>query len=119
MKKFGFWYLKDSACANQLDCEISYFFQLHLMFHACVRRFGVTGTVQIFLRTKQDLNLSYILIQVHMVLKYIIYYLEKNFCKLFHFLDFKLVAELACHGAKSGKYVGYWTSYEANLLALP
>ena len=25
-EKIGFWYLKDSVCANQLDCEISYFF---------------------------------------------------------------------------------------------
>ena len=37
--------LKDSARANQLDCVISYFFQLHLMFHTCVRRFDVIGTV--------------------------------------------------------------------------
>ena len=38
---------------NQLDYVISYFFQLHLMFHACVRTFDVTDTVEIFLGTKQ------------------------------------------------------------------
>ena len=31
--------LKDSACANQLDCVISYFFQLYLMLHACFGNF--------------------------------------------------------------------------------
>ena len=34
---------------NQLDCVISYFFQLHLMLHVCVWRFDVTDTVEFFL----------------------------------------------------------------------
>jgi len=42
----------DSSSKNQLDYVISYFFQLHLMFHACVRKFDVTGTAQTVLRTK-------------------------------------------------------------------
>jgi hypothetical protein len=29
-----------------------------------------------------------------MVLKYIIYYLEKNFCKLFHFFGFQIGGEM-------------------------
>ena len=44
--------LKDSARANQLDCVISYLFQLHLMLYACVLRFDVKGTIGIFLETK-------------------------------------------------------------------
>jgi len=40
---------------NQLDYVISYFFQLHLMLHACVRKFDVMGTVQTFLGTKRPL----------------------------------------------------------------
>ena len=35
-----------------LNCVISYFFQLYLMFHACVRRFDVIDTVEFFLETK-------------------------------------------------------------------
>ena len=46
---------KNSSRANQLDCVISYFFQLHLIFHACVERFDVTGTVGKILGTKRDL----------------------------------------------------------------
>ena len=46
---------KDSSRANQLDCVISYFFQLHLMLHASVRTFDVTGTLEIFLGTKQGM----------------------------------------------------------------
>jgi hypothetical protein len=38
---------------NQLDCVISYFFQLHLIFHACIQNFDVTDTVRNFLTTKQ------------------------------------------------------------------
>ena len=41
---------------KQLNYIISYFFQLHLMLHACVRRFDVTGTVGNFLGTKQGLR---------------------------------------------------------------
>jgi len=52
--------LKDSSRANQLDYIISYFFRLHLMFHACVRRFDVTDIVQKFLGTKQSLRLDYL-----------------------------------------------------------
>ena len=48
--------LKDSSRSNQLDCIISYLFQLHLMLHACVQKFDVMGTVEIFLETKQGLN---------------------------------------------------------------
>ena len=47
--------LKNSARANQLDCVISYFFQPHLMLHAYVRIFDVTGTIENFLETKQGL----------------------------------------------------------------
>ena len=42
---------------KQLNCVIS-FFQLHLTLHAYVRRFDMTGTAQIFLRTKQCIILS-------------------------------------------------------------
>ena len=45
MDKLG---LKDLSRANQLDCVISYFFQLHLMLHACVKKFDVTDTVENF-----------------------------------------------------------------------
>ena len=48
--------LKDPSHIKQLDCIISYFFQLHLMLHACVQRFDMTGTVENFLRTKQGLG---------------------------------------------------------------
>ena len=41
---------------KQLYCVTNYFFQLHLMLHACVRRFDVTGTVGNFLGTKHGLN---------------------------------------------------------------
>ena len=44
--------LKDLSRPNQLNCVISYFFQLHLMFHTCVRRFDMTGTVRNFLKAK-------------------------------------------------------------------
>ena len=37
---------------KQLFCIISYFFQLHLMLHVCVRRFDVMSTVGNFLGTK-------------------------------------------------------------------
>ena len=37
---------------NQLDCVVSYFFQLHLMLHICVRKLDVTGTVEKNLETK-------------------------------------------------------------------
>ena len=43
----------------QLNCIISCFFQLHLMLHACVRRFDVTGIVGNFFRTKQGLNVLF------------------------------------------------------------
>ena len=43
---------------NQLDCVISYFFQLHLMLHACVERFDVMGTVGKILKTKRGLKIS-------------------------------------------------------------
>ena len=45
--------LKDSSRRLQLNCVISYFFQLHLILHAYVRRFDVMGTVETFLETKQ------------------------------------------------------------------
>ena len=45
MDKLG---LKDSSRANQLDCIISYLFQLHLMLHTCVQKFDVTDTVRNF-----------------------------------------------------------------------
>ena len=48
--------LKDSSRGNQLDCIISYFFQLHLMFHACVRKLDLTGIVQTNLGTKPCLS---------------------------------------------------------------
>ena len=51
MKKFGFWYcstLKDSARANQLDCVISYFFQLYLILYVYVRKFDETDTIKKF-----------------------------------------------------------------------
>jgi len=41
---------------KQLYCITNYFFQLHLMLHACVRRFDVTSTVGNFLGTKHGLN---------------------------------------------------------------
>ena len=53
--------LKDSARANQLDCIISYFFQLHLILHACVQTFDVTGTREKKLRTKQGHSTTQIL----------------------------------------------------------
>jgi len=40
---------------NQLNCVISYFFQLHLMLHACIRKLNLTATVQKNLRTKHCL----------------------------------------------------------------
>ena len=40
---------------NQLNCVISYFFQLHLMLHACIRKLDLTATVQKNLRTKHCL----------------------------------------------------------------
>ena len=43
---------------NQLDYVNSYFFQLHLILHACVRKFDVTGTAQTFLGTKHPLSSS-------------------------------------------------------------
>ena len=39
---------------NQLNCVISYFFQLHLMLHACIQKFDVTCTVQTFLGNKRQ-----------------------------------------------------------------
>ena len=41
---------------NQLDYVISYSFQLHLIFHACVRIFDMMGTVEIFLGTPYRLT---------------------------------------------------------------
>ena len=36
--------LKDSSRDSQLNCVISLFFYLHLMFHACVQKFdGMDG----------------------------------------------------------------------------
>ena len=35
---------------NQLNCIISYFFQLRLMLHACVRKFDMTGVGDRYLR---------------------------------------------------------------------
>ena len=40
---------------NQLDCVISYFFQLYLILHACVERFDVMDTVGKNLGTKRGL----------------------------------------------------------------
>ena len=48
--------LKNLFRANQLNYVISYFFQLHLMLHACVQRFDVMGTVEIFFETKHGLR---------------------------------------------------------------
>ena len=42
--------LKNLSRANQLDCVISYFFQIYLMLHACVEKFDVTCTLENFLR---------------------------------------------------------------------
>ena len=56
MSNHGLIRLKNSSRANQLDCVISYFFQLHLMLHACVQKFDVTDTVRNFLGTKQGLS---------------------------------------------------------------
>ena len=53
MVKLG---LKDSSRRNQLNCVINYFFQLYLMFYACVQKFDVTDTVGSFLQTKQGLS---------------------------------------------------------------
>jgi len=41
---------------NQLDYVISYFIQLYLMFHACVRKFDVIGIAQTFLGTERPLT---------------------------------------------------------------
>ena len=41
---------------NQLNCVISYFFQLHLIFYACVPKLDLTGTVQTNLGTKRYRN---------------------------------------------------------------
>ena len=48
---------KDLSRANQLDYVISYFFQLHLMLHTCVRKFDVTGTVEKILGSEWGLRL--------------------------------------------------------------
>ena len=54
MDKLG---LKNSSRANQLDCIISYLFQLHLMFYTCIQKFDMTGTVKkFFFGTKQGLS---------------------------------------------------------------
>ena len=53
MSNHGLIRLKNLFRANQLNYVISYFFQLHLMLHAYVQKFDVTGTVEIFLGTKQ------------------------------------------------------------------
>ena len=53
MDKLG---LKDLSRANQLDCIISYLFQLHLMLHTCVQKFDVTDTVRNFFGTKQSMS---------------------------------------------------------------
>jgi len=37
-------------------CVISYFFQLHLMLHACVRRFDVTDTIGNFWKLNMALE---------------------------------------------------------------
>ena len=55
MDKLG---LKDLSRANQLDCIISYLFQLHLMLHTCVQKFDVTDTVRKFLGTKQGFSVT-------------------------------------------------------------
>jgi len=44
--------LKNSSRHSQLNCVVSYFFQLHLMLHAYVRKFDMTGTVEKILVTK-------------------------------------------------------------------
>ena len=51
--------LKNLYRANQLDCVISYFFHLHLMLHAYVRKFDVTVTVANFLPTERGLSLDH------------------------------------------------------------
>ena len=38
--------LKDSSRDLQVNCAISFYFRLHLMLHACVTRFDVTGNLE-------------------------------------------------------------------------
>ena len=52
---------------NQLDYVISYFIQLYLMFHACVRKFDVIGIAQTFLGTKHTEHLQELL---YLLVKY-------------------------------------------------
>jgi len=59
MCNHGLLDLKDLSRMKQLNNVISYFFQLPLMLHACVRRFDVTSTVGNFFRTKQGLNVLF------------------------------------------------------------
>ena len=55
----------DSSGRNQLDYVISYFFQLYLILHTCIRKFDVTGTAQIFLGTKRSLTLLLCLMHIN------------------------------------------------------
>ena len=48
--------LKDSSRHLQLNCVINYFFQMHLMLHACVRRFDMMSTLGKKLEIKQGPN---------------------------------------------------------------
>jgi len=40
---------KDSSRDLQLNCEISFYFRLYLMFYTCATRFDVTGNLENFL----------------------------------------------------------------------
>ena len=43
-----------------MNCVVGYFFRLHLMLHACIRRFDVTGNLEIFWK----LNTTYVCIML-------------------------------------------------------
>ena len=60
----------DSSRRNHLDYVISYFFQLHLMLHTCVRKFDVTGTAQTFLGTKRSLSAISVSVGGSLILPY-------------------------------------------------
>jgi len=48
---------EDETLLKELDCVISYFFQLHLMLHTCIRTFDVTGTLEKNLGTKRGFSM--------------------------------------------------------------
>ena len=79
------------------------------MLHACVQRFGVTDTVENFLRTKQGLNFDilnyekYYIFNVSILIYYNLYYISElyyNDCKVpegtfrYFSLKFFLVVDL-------------------------